>query len=116
MKKFSARFRADWNNDEILGEILEEYFSDDEIIKTKASLCYWLNISEREFEVRRRTDMFKELLDNADLYVRCLIEQSGMLNDRTFSRFLLETQYGYAKPVAQEEEKAGQYVFNFVDA
>mgnify|MGYP007066199994 CR=1 FL=1 len=104
MKKFSTRFRADWNNEDVLSEILEAYFADEEIIKTKASLCYYLNISERGFEERKRTPVFKELLEAADLYVRCSIEQAGMLSDRSFPKFLLETQYGYTKAVQGSEE------------
>ena len=104
MKKFSLRFRADWNNEEVLAEILQAYFEDETIIKTKASLCYYLNISERGFEERKRVDAFKDLLEGAELYVRCLIEPSGFANDKSFAKFILQTQYEYVVKTTKEIE------------
>lgn len=97
MKKFSDRLQADWNNSTALSRILDKYFSDDEIFKTKTSLCVYLNISPREFDRRKKLTEFQELLEMAELCVQEYVEKQGFLQDKSFARFMLETQHGYTK-------------------
>lgn len=104
MRKFSNRFKADWNNGEILEELLEEFFEDEELLKTKASLCFFLNVSIIEFDRRKRLPEFEALLGQAELLIQMNLESAGMVNDKSFAKFLLETQYGYTKEVKQTSD------------
>lgn len=105
-KKFTDRLNAKWNSAEVLSEILDQYFEDPTTLKTRAGLCYYLNISELEFEKRKRLPPYAELLGLAELALRVSIERVGFVSDRSFAKFILETQHGYTKnPVSEDEEK-----------
>lgn len=105
MKCFTTNPFVHWSSREQLIELIDQFWSDVEIPKNWPSLLYWLNMNKYSWEVYKKDVDYTAVLAREELRLEGSLIEVGMTIDRSFPKFLLETQFGYAKQVTESVDQ-----------